>query len=138
MMPPLPKYIEVANGRKIVRVFLDEIASVVTDAHYLDITLSSGEKQRCRMTIPEFFDLTGRDPRFLPVNKGIMANADYILEFEDNCCIIEDGTRFPVRVRERLKIERAARDYHFGKIRERHAHFAGRQTLEDTRKGDLP
>ena len=124
VLPPLQKYIEVVNDRKTVRIFLYEIASVITDAHYLDIALTGGETLRCRMTIPEFLALTGGDSRFLPVNKGIIVNAEYILEFENNCCVMENGTRFPIRVRDRLQIEQAARDYHFRKIREHQAHFA--------------
>lgn len=126
VLPPLQKYIEVISDRKTVRIFLYEIASVITDAHYLDIALTGGETLHCRMTMPEFVELTDRDSRFLPVNKGIIVNAEYILEFENNCCIMENGVKFPIRVRDRLKIEQAARDYHFKKIRERQAHFARR------------
>ena len=136
VLPPLQKYIEVISDRKTVRVFLYEIAFVITDAHYLDIALTSGETLHCRMTMPEFVKLTGGDSRFLPVNKGIIVNAEYLLEFEDNCCIMENGAKLPIRVRDRLKIEQAARDYHFGKIRERQAHFARRSAPEGIRKGD--
>ncbi len=136
VLPPPQKYIEVISNRKTVRIFLDEVASVTTDAHYLDIGLTDGETLRCRMTMAEFLELTDRDSRFLPVNKGITINADYILEFKDNCCILENGTQFPTRVRNRLQIERAARDYHFRKIRERQAHFARRTMPDGIRKGD--
>ena len=136
MLPPLQKYIEVINGRKTIHVFLDEISSVITDAHYLDIALSGGETLHCRMTMPEFVMLTDGDSRFLAINKGIMVNADCILEFEDNCCVLENGTKLPIRVRDRLKIEQEARDYHFRKIRERQAHFAGHPVPEGIRKGD--
>ena len=124
VLPPLQKYIEVVNDRKSIRIFLYEIVSVITDAHYLDIALTGGETLRCRMTMPEFVALTDGDSRFLPVNKGIIVNAEYILAFENTCCVMENGTRFPIRVRDRLQIEQAARDYHFGKIREHQSHFA--------------
>lgn len=136
VLPPLQKYIEVISDRKTNRIFLDEIASVTTDAHYLDITLTDGETLHCRMTMPQFVGLTGKDSRFLPVNKGITVNAEYILEFENNCCVMENGAKFPIRVRDHLKIEQAARDYHFEKIRERQAHFARHATTELTGKGD--
>lgn len=126
VIPPPEKYIEIVSGRKTVRIFLCEIVSVITDAHYLDITLTGGEILHCRMTMPKFAELTGKDSRFLPVNKGITVNAEYILEFENNCCVMENGARFPIRVRDRLQIEQAARDYHFEKIRKRQAHFARR------------
>ena len=124
VIPPLQKYIEVTSSRKTVRIFLYEIASVVANAHYLDITLTDGQMLHCRMTMTEFAALTGGDSRFLPVNKGIIVNAEYILAFENTCCVMENGTRFPIRVRDRLQIEQAARDYHFGKIREHQSHFA--------------
>lgn len=125
-LPAPEKYIEVADGRKNVSVSLGGIASVVTDAHYLDISLADGERLRCRMTMAEFMALAGNDARFLPVNKGIAVNAEYITGFEDNCCVLENGARLPIRVRDRLKVEQAARDYNFEKIRRRQAHFAGR------------
>ena len=136
VLPPLQKYMEVTSDKKTIRIFLYEIASVITDAHYLDITLITGETLHCRMTMPEFVKLTGGDSRFLPVNRGITVNAEYILEFEDNCCVMENGAKFPIRVRGRLKIEQAARDYHFRKIRERQAHFARYTTTDSIRKGD--
>ena len=134
VLPPSQKYIEVVSDRKTVRVLLDEIASVITDAHYLNIGLSDGRTLRCRMTMTQFVGLTGGDSRFLPVNKGIALNADYILEFKDNYCILENGAKFPIRVRDRLKIEQAASDYNFRKIRERQTHFAKRSASNNTSK----
>lgn len=125
-LPAQDRYIEVANGRKNVRVPLDGIASIVTDAHYLDISLINGEKLRCRMTMAEFAGMAGNDPRFLAINKGISVNTEYITGFEGGCCVLENGARLPVRVRDRLAVEQAARDYNFQKIRDRQTHFAGR------------
>ena len=136
VLPPLQKYIEVISDRRTVRIFLDRITSVITDAHYLDITLTGGETLHCRMTMSEFVMLTGGDSRFLSVNKGIAVNAEYIREFENNCCVMVNGARFPIRVRDRLKIEQAARDYNFGKIRERQAHFARHAALEGVKRED--
>lgn len=118
-LPDKAHYMEIISNRQTVRVFFDEIVSAVTDAHYLDITLSGGEKLHCRMTMPEFLNQTGADPRFISVNKGITVNAEYILEFENNCCIMENGLKFPVRVRERAVVEQMFMDYHFEKIRRR-------------------
>ena len=136
VLPQEQKYIELADGRKTVRVFLDEIDSAITDAHYLDITLADGKKLHCRMTMPEFMEKTGGDARFIPVNKGITVNAEYILEFENGCCVMESGARFPVRVRDGARIEQAALDYNFEKIRQRQTHFSARCTPRQLRKED--
>ncbi len=131
VLPQEQKYIEFTADRKTVRVFLDEITSAVTDAHYLDIMLADGEHLRCRMTMSEFMEKTDSDSRFLPINKGITVNAEHILAFERGCCIMETGATFPIRVRDSARIEQMARDYHFENIRKRHGHlrqadFAGR------------
>lgn len=113
------RYIEVAAGRRTLRLELQNVVSAVTDAHYLNIGLSDGAAVRSRMTAQEFLRLTEGAPNFIPVNKGIILNADYITRFEDSCCVMESGVRFPVRVRDRLRVEQVVRDYHFGKIRGR-------------------
>lgn len=122
VLPPAQKYIKVSSDRKIVQVFLDQIASVVTDAHYLDISLTDGRVLRCRMTMPEFMELIEGDDRFITINKGIAVNADYIHDFDGNSCILENGTKLPIRVRDRLKIVQTSQDYNFSKIRSRQRH----------------
>lgn len=121
-LPSASQYIEISSGRKSIPVLLDDIVSVLTDAHYLDFTLRNGSVLRSRMTVPEFLKLVEEDPRFLLVNKGIVLNADYILDFCDNCCVMENGSRFPIRVRDRMKTEQAVLQYHFEKIRSRQYH----------------
>ncbi|MDE6260470.1 MAG: LytTR family DNA-binding domain-containing protein [Oscillospiraceae bacterium] len=128
VLPSTPRYIEVASERRTVRIPLPNIVSAVTDAHYVNIGLSDGPVVRSRMTILDFLRLVEGELNFITVNKGIVLNADYIARFEDNCCVTENGARFPVRVRDRLKIEQAARDYNFEKIRSRQRHGRGDQT----------
>lgn len=111
------RFIEITSGRKTIPVFLSDLMSAVSDGHYLEIGLSDGSFLRSRMTVREFLTLMDDDPRFLPVNKGIVLNADYINRFENNCCILENGTKFPIKIRNRLQIEQAVRDYNFEKIR---------------------
>ncbi len=117
LTPDDASYIEIGTGRRSVRVLLEQIVSVSTDGHYLDIGLTDGRTLRPRMTMAEFLDDTGRDARFLIVNKGVALNAEYISDFENNCCILENGARFPIRLRDKLQIEQAVLDYHFDSLR---------------------
>lgn len=119
VLPPAERYIYVSSERRRVPVSLESIVSVVTDAHYVDITLTEGPAVRSRMTIQEFLDLTDGDPRFLTVNKGVVLNAGFAVRFEENCCVMENGARLPVRVRDRARVEQAVRDYHVNQIRSR-------------------
>lgn len=116
---PASKYIDVYSGRKTVRIQLSDIVCAVSDAHYLCITLADGTELRCRMTSSEFTEQINGDKRFISVNKGITVNAEKVTGFENNCCLLENGSRFPIRVRERLAVEQAVRDYNFEKIRSR-------------------
>ena len=119
VLPAASRYIEVASERRTVRLYLHSIVSAVTDAHYVNIGLLDNSVVRSRMTIQDFLQLTADEPGFIAVNKGIVLNADYITGFEDSCCVTENDARFPVRVRDRVRVEQAVQDYHFHKIRER-------------------
>lgn len=119
VLPPAERYVYVSSERRRVPVPLRSVISVVTDAHYVDISLADGPPVRSRMTIRDFLDLTDRDPRFLTVNKGVVINADFVVRFEENCCLLENGVRLPVRVRDRARVEQAVRVYHIDKIRSR-------------------
>lgn len=119
LMPAPDEYAELYSERKTVRVTLGNIVSAMTDAHYLEIMLSDGTMLRCRMTIGQFYAQVKEDERFILINKGIIVNVDYITDFDNNCCILENGARLPLRVRDRLKIEQAVRDYNFDKIRKK-------------------
>ena len=52
------------------------------------------------MTITEFLKLADKDTRFIPVNRGIVLNADYIKDIEDSVCVTVNGERFPIKIRE--------------------------------------
>lgn len=119
---PASKYIEVYSGRKNVRLLLSDISYAVSDAHYLCIGLADGTELRCRMTLGEFTEQINGDKRFISVNKGIIVNAEMITGFDNSCCLLENGARFPVRIRDRLAVEQAVRDYNFDKIRRRQNH----------------
>lgn len=120
LLPDLSNYIEIYSNRRTVRVPVETIVSAVTDAHYLEIGLSDGTMLRNRMTMPEFMERTN-DSRFFSINKGIVVNADFVVGFEDNCCLLANG-RFSIRVRDRLKIEQKFLNYNFQKMRRRVKH----------------
>lgn len=122
VLPLSSKYMEISSCRKTIPVFFEHIISAITDAHYLNIQLADNTVLRSRMTISEFMEKTMGDARFILINKGIILNADYILDFKDHCCVLKNGEQFPVRVRSRQKTEQAVQNYHFEKIRSRQRH----------------
>lgn len=117
LLPPPSKFIKITCDRKMVSVFLKNIVSVITDAHYLELSVADGSVLRCRMTIPEFQRLTDQDSRFILANRGVLLNAEHILSFENNCCRMDNGTKLPLRVKDAGRVEQAVRDYNFEVIR---------------------
>lgn len=118
ILPSPEKYIDIYSEKRTVRLPLDEIVCAITDAHYLNIETADGRILRCRMTVSQFMERIN-DPRFISANKGIVVNADHIADFDNSCCIADNGARIPIRVRDRVKIEQSVRNYHFDKIRSR-------------------
>lgn len=109
------KYIEVMCDRRNTLISLKEIVSVESDAHYINIGVVSGLRYRTRMTIAEFLKLADNDTRFIPVNRGIVLNADYIKDIEGSVCVTGDGERFPIKIREKTRIEQSIHEYMFKK-----------------------
>lgn len=85
------KYIEVVCDRQNTLISLNEILHVESDAHYIKIGVVSGISYRTRMTIAEFINLTDNDKRFIPINRGIVLNADYIKGIEGSVCTTGNG-----------------------------------------------
>lgn len=117
-LPQLPPYIEIPGGSH--PLLLSDIISATNDQHYLNIRIKGGGVRRCRMSMSRFLALIGNDSRFLSVNRGIFVNADYISQIDKEHCTLTDGTKLPMRVRERQKLEDALHQYYFTKIRSSH------------------
>lgn len=108
--------IELNCDRQTLQVDLADICSVVGDAHYLQISTLGGVR-RTRLKMDEFFELTQNDPRFLRINKGITVNLDCITGFDRGCCLMNDGTRLPIRTRDQRRIEATIRQHQFDIMR---------------------
>lgn len=119
VMPPVCATISITSQRRKINILPADIMAAVSDGHYLNISLRDGTVLRSRMTMTELSRLLCPDPRFLSVNKGIILNADYIQVIEDRCCTLVNGTKFPIRVRDCLKVEQALHDYNFAKLSSR-------------------
>ena len=111
LLPELQKYIELPMGKQNVRAFLSDIVSAVSEGNYLNIALADEEPLRCRITFSGLCKLLGDDSRFLIVNKGVLVNMDYVDCMQDCACLLQDGSSFPIKVRERSVLERALTEY---------------------------
>ncbi len=111
------KFVKIISRRNERSLYLNDIISVVSNGHYLEIALKSGESIKSRMTVASFAQASAYDSRFILINRGILVNIDYIKELRDSACLLNNQRKFPVRVRNSAKIEQLIQDYHFDKIR---------------------
>ncbi|MCD8077122.1 MAG: LytTR family DNA-binding domain-containing protein [Lachnospiraceae bacterium] len=119
---PASRYIRISSGRQTFQVLLDDIVSVVTAGHYLLIGLQDGTVHKTRLTAPAFLDLVEHDDRFLTINKGVIVNADHVDSVGTDCCVMENGSTFPIRVRDRQQIQQRLQDHIFQQIRRAQRH----------------
>lgn len=112
-----PLYMEFISNRQSVRLLYSDFAAAVSSDHYIEITDISGNVYKTRMKLSDFTEPLLGDSRFLQINKGILVNMDWIVMFEENVCIMQNGLKLPVKVRDRIQIEKIWLSYSFDKIR---------------------
>jgi len=57
-------------------------------------------------------------PQFLTINRGIMINMNYTVSIADGIAHLEDGSFYPVRVREKNKLAAAFSQFMLNKMQE--------------------
>ena len=117
ILPRKEGRLDIMCGGTLEHLRIAEIISAVSDAHYLRIDTINGEVYRTRMTLTDFLIAVDEEPAFLQINKGIVINMDYVDTVDAQSCLMETGARYPIKVRDRIQIERQIRAYIFGKLR---------------------
>lgn len=118
ILPQREGRLDIMCGGKLEHLRIGEVVSAVSDAHYLQISTLAGAVYRARMTLTEFLEAVSEQPAFLQINKGIVINMDYVDAVDAQSCLMENGTRHPIKVRDRVQIERRIRAHIFDKLRD--------------------
>lgn len=94
--------------------FLDQISLLENEDHAVNISLADGRRLKVWMSFGEIEQkLSGS---FLRVNRGIIVNMDYIAQMGTDTCILRDGSRLPIAVRQSAAIRAAYDDYVFDRL----------------------
>lgn len=96
-------------GGGICTVFLSQICSLESGNHAVEISLDDGRRLKTRTPLYELEQKSGK--RFLKVNRGVIVNMEHIERMGTDCCILRNGSRFFLAVRERSAICAAYSDY---------------------------
>ena len=100
------------NGSQTV--FLDEICSLTSAGHAVEISLTDGRRMKVWTSLSEFTQKLGKN--FLKINRGIVVNMDCVDRMETDRCVLLDGTEFFLAVRDRSAICAAYNDYRFDQL----------------------
>ena len=96
-------------GGDVCTVFLSQICALESGNHTVEVSLDDGRKLKTRMPLYELEQKAGK--RFLKINRGVIVNMDHIERMGTDCCILRNGSRFYLAVRERSAICAAYNDY---------------------------
>jgi len=108
----------ITYNRENISIPFCDIVSVVSNGHNTEITDRHGKIYTPRLSFTSIAGSLSASPCFLLVNRGILVNMDYIIDFTDGSCLLEhNNKRFPINVRKQKKIEQIWKNYTFSQIR---------------------
>ena len=87
------------------------ISSLVSKNHNVEINLIDGKCLLSSMTFKEIEKLFADKPNFLSCNRGIIVNMPQISSQGNGVFVMKNGTRYPIRIREKSKITAAFSEY---------------------------
>lgn len=111
------KRITLTIGTDRHTVYLNQICLLESDNHVVNVSLSDGRRLKVRMP---FGQLERKmDKNFLRINRGIVVNMEYIVQMGKDTCILRNGIRLPITIRQSSAIRAAYDDYVFEQLSRR-------------------
>ena len=95
--------------RESYTFYLDEICSLESIKHAVEVSLTDGRRLKVWMSLKEFEKKL--DKRFMKVNRGTVVNMDHIKQMGIDTCILQDGRQFAITKRECPAIRAFYEDY---------------------------
>ncbi len=115
--PQRREEISFAVGSQRYTVFLDQILLLENDNHVVWVSLADGRRLKVWTSFGKLEQkLNGS---FLRINRGIAVNMDYIAQMGTGVCVLRDGSRLPIAVRQSAAIRAAYDDYVFDRLAKR-------------------
>ncbi len=99
------------------KLLFSDIISLRSNGHYLHITDKDMTEHISRMTFAEAEEQLDGDTRFLLINRGTLVNMDFVTDFGNGVCVVNDSMYLPYNVKKRKELEQTYRNYMFSKIR---------------------
>jgi Response regulator of the LytR/AlgR family len=105
-------------GSQEVRIPAASVQSIVAEANYTAFTFAGGTEMRYRIPFSRIAENVSTNCSFINCNRGIIINMDHIIKESSDGFEIENGTRYPIRKRDRTALKNRYHDYQFKKLEE--------------------
>ena len=99
-----PHELTVKIPRNEETIYVENIMTVITDDHYLNINMITGKIIRSISTYTEIAEKLLSLENFVECNRGIIINVNYIVSFKGCDVAMQDGKVYPVRRQDRKKL----------------------------------
>ena len=96
--------ISVRVPRAVHSVPHKNILAMLSQGHNVELRLSGGEAIKCLNTFAELSKSLEADDRFLPCNRGIMINMDYVKTIDNYQICLKDDSLYPIKVKGRTEV----------------------------------
>lgn len=107
---------EVRIARQTVQLPLRKVLYAMAQNHFVRVVSEDGE---CRAAcgFAQVEEKLRTEENFMSCNRGIVINMDKVLRFEDDCIEMLDGTRLPVRQKDKNALFAHFTQYQFRHMR---------------------
>ena len=98
-------------------MYLDQVCLLESNDHFVNVSLADGRRLRVYTPLNELEQML--DKSFLRINRGIVVNMEYIAQMRTGTCILRDGSRLPIAVRQNAAIHSVYNEYVFQQLPQR-------------------
>ncbi|MFR1518822.1 MAG: LytR/AlgR family response regulator transcription factor [Clostridia bacterium] len=115
-IPSCTRYFTFSIDKYHVSVLFSEVAYIVSNAHYVDVTTRNFKTASYRIRFSDVQTKAEEDPRFLVCNRGVLINMDYVTGVRKDAFVMWNNQVFPMSVTKKILLKQRFSDYLFGKI----------------------
>ena len=109
--------LEIRIARQSIQLPLRKILYAIARNHYVLITTEDGE-YRAMCSFAQIEEKLTAQDNFMSCNRGVIINMDKVLRFGEDCIEILDGTRLPVRQKDKCTLLARFTQYQFRHMRQ--------------------
>lgn len=118
LIPHAGLSLELSVGRQKISILYRELFYLIADGHYVRAFGKHVTDIRCSVTsFSSIWDTLRTDKRFLLCNRGIILNMDQVEKLDEDCFLMKNNIRLPIRQSNRQEVIQTFVTYQYEKAR---------------------